>query len=742
MLDTPQMRPPAGAAIERERERERTTSVVFPATAIAFAAAIFVVDTFTPLGIAVAALYVVVVLMAGRFLQRRGVLLVATACIALTILSYAIQHWGTYGPSLVRCLVSLVAIVITTFLALKSQTAGLKLREQADLLETTHDAIMVRDLNDVITFWNRGAEQLYEWSRSEAVGKVSHELLKTEFPATLADLKTALLGTGRLEVELTHTKRDGTEVVVASRWSVQRDSAGRPIAILETNNDVTKRKQAEAKAQKQEEELRLTIDTIPGFVFSYLPDGWTDFLNKRWLDYTGLTLAQAQGSGWQAAYHPDDLPRVLETRGSSTAAGTPFEHVARIRGTDGTYRWFLNRCAPLRDANGDIVKWYGTNTDIQDHKQAEDALRRSQAYLAEAQKLSQTGSFGWNIASGEIQWSDEAFRIFQRDPDMPPTLDFVLERTHPDDRAFLGRMLDRVARNRQNWEVEHRLTMPDGSVKHIHVLAHAISDETEPLEYVGALMDITATRLAQEALQRAQAELAHVTRVTTLGELTASIAHEVNQPLAAIVTNGEATLRWLANELPDLAEARGAIERIIRDSHRASEVIRRLRELARKSDPQMAALDINDVIADVVTLVQREVFRNRVRLRLELDKSIGPVMGDRVQLQQVLINLLMNGIEAMSAVNERPRELVVRSGPRESDHVFVAVRDSGVGIDPEQLDRMFVAFVTTKPHGLGMGLSICRSIIEAHGGELWARSNDDSGATLQFTLPMHQESRT
>ena len=499
MLHAPELRKPAPAPREKAPSRDLTASVVLPITAIAFAVAIFIIDTFTPLGIAVAALYVIVVLMSGRFLQRRGVLLVAAACIALTVQSYIIQHWGTYDPSLVRALISVVAIVITTFLALKSQFARVKLREQADLLETTHDAIMVRDVNDLITFWNRGAERLYEWSKEEAIGRVSHELLHTVFPASLDDLKAALLRADRLEVELTHTKRDGTEVVVASRWSVQRDSAGWPIATLETNNDITKRK---------------------------------------------LT---------------------------------------------------------------------------------EDALRRSEANLADAQSLSQTGSFSWDVASGEISWSDEAYRIFACDPTTAPTLDLVLQRTHPEDRAFLERLLERVSHNRQDWEVEHRLVLPDGSIKHIDVVAHATGHASDRLEYVGALMEVTDTRLAQEALQRAQAELTHVTRVTTLGELTASIAHEVNQPLAAIVTNGEATLRWLANEMPNLAEARSAVERVIRDSHRASAVIKRLRELARKSNPPMVSLDINDVIADVVALVQREVLNHRVRLRLDLDTTLKPV---------------------------------------------------------------------------------------------------------------------
>ena len=266
------------------------------------------------------------------------------------------------------------------------------MREQASLLDITHDAIIVRDLNDVITYWNRGAEHLYELSSEEALGKTSHELLQTVFPASPEELKSALLHGDRLEVELTHTKRDGTEVVVASRWSVQRDAAGRPVAILETNNDITKRKIAEAKLFRQEKELQLTIDTIPAFVFRILPDGWTDFLNKRWLDFTGLTHSEAEGLGWRVVYHPDDVDYIVEARNKGIASGEAWESEGRIRSADGQYRWFLNRAAPLRDEQGNIVKWYGSNTDIEDRKRAENALRRSEAYLAEAQRLSLTGS--------------------------------------------------------------------------------------------------------------------------------------------------------------------------------------------------------------------------------------------------------------------------------------------------------------------------------------------------------------
>ena len=268
-------------------------------------------------------------------------------------------------------------------------------------------------------------------------------------------------------------------------------------------------------------------------------------------------------------------------------------------------------------------------------------MRRSEANLADAQRLSKTGSFAWDVTSGKVRWSEEAYRIFEHDPKVEPTLDLVIARTHPDDqlRSFL--ILEGVMRERtQNWELEHRIVMPDGTIKNIHVVAHA-SEAVDRLEYVGALMDVTDTKQAQEALQQAQAELAHITRVTTLGELTASIAHEVNQPLAAVVTNAESSLRWLGRTPPELGEARSAVERIIRDAHRASAVIKRIRELATYSDPEYTPLDINGAIDETLHLLRRELLLQRVAFRLDLAPGLPKVLGDRVQLQQVVINLVM-----------------------------------------------------------------------------------------------------
>jgi two-component system, LuxR family, sensor kinase FixL len=359
------------------------------------------------------------------------------------------------------------------------------LREQSRLLDLTHDTVFVRDVNDVITYWNRGAAKLYGWTREEAVGKVTHQLMQTIFPAPLEEINAELLRTGRWEGELVHTKRDGTQVTVASRWSIQQDEQGRPLATLETNNDITERKQAE------------------------------------------------------------------------------------------------------------------------------------------------------------------------------------------------------------------------------------------------------------EALRKAQSELAHVTRVMTMGELTASIAHEVNQPLSGVVTNSNACLRWLAAPIPNLDEARQAVSRIIRDGNRASDIITRIRALVRKTDTEKDRLDINDAIQDVAALAQGEVRRNCVVLRTELAHDLPPVVGDRVQLQQVILNLVMNGVEAMPSVADRRRELLICSRQHESDKVLVAVQDSGIGLDPQSMERIFDAFYTTKSEGMGMGLAISRSIVENHGGRLWAVSNNGPGATFQFTLLKH-----
>ncbi|WP_018390213.1 nitrogen regulation protein NR(II) [Ancylobacter sp. FA202] len=464
----------------------------FPVIAFIMAAPIFAVDTLTPLDTAIAVLYVAVIMPSAHFLGRRGVLAVSGGCIALTTISFLIVHQHDWDSSaLVRLGVSLSAITITSLLTLRNQQVTSALREQANLLNLTHDAIFVRDMADRITYWNQGAEQLYGWSRAEALGQTAASLLRTRFPDTPASIQAALLADSQWAGELTHFKRDGTQVTVVSRWSLQMDKAGRPVAVMETNNDITERKRSEAM------------------------------------------------------------------------------------------------------------------------------------------------------------------------------------------------------------------------------------------------------------LQKAQTELAHATRVATMGELTASIAHEVNQPLAAVVTNGEACLRWLGREVPDLGEARASVERMISNGKRASNVIARLRALARRADPDHMPLSLNEIVEDALALVEREAASHSVSVGLALDAALPDISGDRVQLQQVVINLLMNAIQAMAGVTGRARTLSITTrGAREGGGQGTAtleVRDTGIGIDPQSASQLFTAFYSTKKEGLGMGLSICRSIIEAHGGRISFVANADHGMSFTVKLPALKE---
>jgi PAS domain S-box-containing protein len=363
-------------------------------------------------------------------------------------------------------------------------------------------------------------------------------------------------------------------------------------------------------------------------------------------------------------------------------------------------------------------------------------LRRSEAFLAEGQRISHTGSWGWNISTGKLNWSEEHCRIFGFDPkEVEPTFDVFLDRIHPLDRSLVQRTLNKAIHERRGFSQEFRISLPDGSSRHLHGVGRPVVNEAGTIDdYIGTTMDITERKRSEEALRNAQADLSRVARLTTIGELMASIAHEINQPLGAMVASGNACLRWLAKDQPQLNEARRAAERIIRDGHRAGGIIRSVRTLAAKSAPDMAQLDINDAIREILILMRSELRRYDVSLETDLSGGLEPVMGDRVQLQQVILNLIMNGIEAMSTKMNEPRVLRVRSQSDSPGTALIAIEDSGPGFAPETMEHLFEAFFTTKPSGMGMGLSICRSIIDAHGGRLWASPRSPHGAVFQFTV--------
>jgi PAS domain S-box-containing protein len=411
--------------------------------------------------------------------------------------------------------------------------------------------------------------------------------------------------------------------------------------------------------------------------------------------------------------------------------------ICKVR-KDGSTLWVRENAKAVRLLDDQPIVLIACE-DITERKQAENALRQSEMYLAEAQRLSHTGSFGWCADGDELIWSEETFRIFGFDKAPSIKRAMVIQRIHPDDRARVLRTTMRALSDGKNFEHGYRLLMPDGSVKHVHVRAHSVKDRSSGIDFVGAVSDVTVRKRAEAELHEAQMNLAHVTRVTALGELAASIAHEVNQPLAAVVTNAAACQRWLDRTPPDLTEARGTLQAIIKDGNRAGDVIQRVRALANKTTGQKAPLDINEVVNEVVSLVQHELLTHRIMLRLELAPALPLVLGDRIQLQQVVINLVINGIEAMTSVADRPRELEIRTSLDDDGQIVVAVKDCGTGFDAENAEKLFDAFYTTKSGGMGMGLSICRSIVAAHGGRLSASGNAGPGATFQLTLHLHGE---
>jgi PAS domain S-box-containing protein len=551
------------------------------------------------------------------------------------------------------------------------------------------------------------------------------------------------------EVDYRIALPDGSVKQIRSVGHPVVNGNGEVVELIGTHLDVTEQYEAKEKLQrafdeikKSEDRLRLVIDTIPTLVWRAGPEGIPDFLNQPALDYTGISLDQA-ATAWPRAFHPEDKKGMLQKWSAIRESGAPGELEARLRRFDGEYRWFLFRAEPLHDEIGSIVKWYGSSTDIEDRKRAEEALRESEQRFRD---YAETAS-DWFWETGpdhRVIHVSEHLSAAGLEPEGLTGLarwDFAADVESESKKWRLHRaILDAHLPFR---DFVYSSISRTGSTKYFRSNGKPVFDAKKNfIGYRGTGNDITATIRAdhaEQALREAQAELAHVTRVTTLGELTASIAHEVNQPLAAVVANAEACLRWLGRDIPDLAAARRSAEWVINDGIRASEVVRRVRALARKADLEKVPLDVNDLVEEVIVLVQRELASHLVSLRTELAPALPNILGDRVQLQQVIINLVMNGIEAMQPVTDRPRELVIRSRQEETQGVLLSVTDCGVGISAENANRLFNAFFTTKSSGLGMGLSICRSIVEAHGGRLSASGNEGRGATFQFVLPLHQE---
>jgi signal transduction histidine kinase len=395
---------------------------------------------------------------------------------------------------------------------------------------------------------------------------------------------------------------------------------------------------------------------------------------------------------------------------------------------------------------GELVKdgrriFTGFIRDISERKRAEEALRRSESYLAEAQRLTHIGSWAGNILTREIfHSSDEHSRLYGLDPESGiPSFEALYQRVHPEDQVGLVKAFERASHDGIDVNVHYRIVLPHGTTKHVQAVGHPVLKPSgEAGEFVGFLMDVTERKRAEEErerLRQAQADLAHINRVSTMGELTASLAHEIKQPIAAATTDAKTCLRWLGRDEPDVGEAREAASRLIKDVSRASDIIGRIGSLFKKNAPNRELVDVNDVIQEMIALLRGEAVRHSISIHGDLASDLPKTMADRVQLQQVLMNLMLNGIEAMKDMGT-PGELTIKSEQDENRRIIVAIADTGVGLRPDQTEQVFNAFFTSKPQGTGMGLSISRSIVESHGGRLWASPKSGSGATFQFTLPI------
>lgn len=734
--------------------------------------------------------------------------------------------------------------------------AEASLREHADLLNLTHDAMFVRDMESAIKYWNRGAEEMYGWTAEEALGKSAPELLKTISSVPLEQIEAQVLRTGRWEGELVHHRRDGTPVVVASRLALQRDEQGEPVAILATNTDITQRKRAEEARQDIEEQWRAAFEANPTMYFIIDAAGAILSVNPVGAEQLGWRVSQLIGQPVLSVFHEADRAFV---QGNAEQA---FRHPGRVMRwkarkirKDGTMLWVRESANAVVLRSGPVL--LVACEDITERERAEEALRESeerfrtlvkfsfdvywetdiqhrftrQEYSARFDRApapgSEIGKTRWEVPY--LEPDEEAWRRHRAVLDAHvPFRDFELARATSDggirhvsvsglpvfDEAgrftgyrgvgrditerkraeYLTRQVFESASDgvavvgrdyryqRVNAVYERNWRMPAEKIVGMHVadllgtdvferavkpsLDRCLAGErftfadwfttklgrfylsasysplrldSERLEAALVITrDLTDHVLASEALREAQAALARVNRVTTLGVLAASIAHEVNQPLGAMVASAGSCARWLAAQPPELEKAQRSLGRIARDGKRASEVIDRIRALVMRQPPRRDRVDVNQTILDVIALTRDQMRRNDIALEKTLADGLPPVWGDKVQLQQVILNLIVNAIEAMSAPGHRPRQLVIGASRAEGG-VCIEVRDSGAGVAPEIADKLFEPFHTSKVQGIGMGLSISRSIIEAHGGQLWTAPNLPHGAVFRFSLPTAEQ---
>jgi PAS domain S-box-containing protein len=559
---------------------------------------------------------------------------------------------------------------------------------------------------------------------------------RTDFPDETERLRLSVAANqaviGWQQSRLLNERRQAAKVI---DQQVAQRTTELAAANEELNKEIVERRREAEALRVREIDIQLVVDAIPAPVAIMTADGEVEAVNRPVLEYFGTAVEELKRWSTTDAIYPDDLARTINAWKQAVETGNRYEVESRHRRGDGVYRWFHVRGFPLRDNNGHIVRWCVLQIDIEDRKRAEEALRASERNLNLI--INTIPALVWSARSdGSADFFNQHY------------LDYVglsseqakdwgwTAAVHRDDLDSLARAWQSIMASRRPGEKEARLRRFDGTYRWFLFRANPLCDASgNVIKWFGLNTDIEGRKRAEEELRDTQGKLAHMARVMTMGELTASIAHEVNQPLSGIVTNASTCLRMLAADPPNLAGARETVRRTIRDGNRASEIVARLRALFNRKAPVTGPVDLNEATREVITLSLNRLHRDGVVLRTELTEGLPLVMGDRVQLQQVILNLLQNAVDAMRMIDDRPRELIIRTGQDEIESVRLSMQDSGPGFDFEAIERLFDAFYTTKDDGMGIGLSVSRSIIENHHGCLWATLNDGPGATFSFSIP-------
>ena len=566
--------------------------------------------------------------------------------------------------------------------------------------------------------------------RTESFGDVFHP----EDTERLRDQRDLAISRGvPFEYERRVRRKDGQYRWFLIQYNPLRDQRRELIRWYAAGTDIDDRKRAEDALRASEHELRQMVDSVPGMIAVANSAGQQEYANKRFLDFTGTTVEELRGfDGLNLLIHPDEREMVINEWLRCSALGQPLELDHRLKRFDGVYRWVRVRVDPLLDDRGRIVRWYGLLTDIDDQRRAEEALRDSEQHL---RLLVETipALVSRTTAEGTPDYVNRRI-VDYTGQELEQTGWHVF---HPDDRNSHWQKFRHALESGEPWEDTFRLRRADGEYRWFHERSEPLLDRSGRVVcWYFVSVDVNDNREMEEALRSTRRKLSAAMQIATVAEMSASIAHEINQPLASVVTNAHACQTWLSHDPPNLERAQATLERIIRDGHSAAEVVRRIRALFKQAAPVKTPLDINQIVAEVLRVLSDELRDNSIVVETELAVDLPRIAGDQVQIQQTLINLVHNATEAMAGLIARPKSLVVRSR-REGDHLLVEVRDFGVGIKDPTL--VFEPFFTTKESGMGMGLSISRSIVEAHGGRIWATANEDAGTTISFTLPLASE---